>query len=142
MNMNQYHLDFHHIGLAVSSPEKALVFLRGLGYTPGKVILDEIQNVQLLLCSHPHMPDIEVIFRTTTRGPVDFILQDKEEMLYHVCYVTPSLKSTLQSFKNHGLTVRTLSKPKPAKMFDNNNISFYHIPGIGVIEILETSPGI
>lgn len=136
-DMNKYNLDFHHIGLAVSSPDKALEFLRGLGYTSEEIILDEIQNVQLVLCSHPEMPNIEIIFRTKTRGPVDFILKDKSELMYHICYETESLEKTLKAFKKDGLSIRTLSKPKPAKLFQNHNISFYHVSGIGVIELLE-----
>ncbi len=138
--MHKYDLIFHHMGLAVSSPVKALLFLHGMGYKSGETILDTIQNVQLIMCSHAQMPDIELIFKTQTRGPVDFILKDRTELIYHFCYETDSLEETLHAFQKDGLVVRTLSKPKPAVLFGGRKVSFYHITGLGIIEILEKNP--
>lgn len=136
--MQKYHLSFHHLGLAVSLPDKAVQFLEGIGYTPGETVLDPVQNVRLIMCTHPAMPDIEVIFRTDTRGPVDFILKDRTELIYHFCYETDSVQQVLDAMKQDGLVIRVLSKPKPAVLFGGRNVSFYHVSGIGIIEIIET----
>ena len=59
---NSFGLTFHHLGLAVRTPEKALLFLSGLGYTNGPKIYDEYQEVNLIFCDHHDMPDVEIIY--------------------------------------------------------------------------------
>jgi methylmalonyl-CoA/ethylmalonyl-CoA epimerase len=50
MDPERYALQFHHLGLAVRAPERALRFLRGLGYVTGPACYDPLQRVNLLLC--------------------------------------------------------------------------------------------
>jgi len=135
--MLNYGLKFHHLGLAVKSPDKALLFLKGLGYIPGDIILDELQKVNLIFCSHPSMPNIEIIFSTNLLGPLNVILKNTTEMLYHICYETQSVERTLEYIKNDRIKIKKISPPKPAILFLNQNVSFYYISGFGIIEILE-----
>jgi len=118
-------------------PDKALLFLKGIGYIPGETILDELQKVNLIFCCHPVMPNIEIIFRTDLKGPLDVILKNATELLYHTCFETQSLEKTLEDFKKDGLKIKKISKPKPAILFRNQKVSFYYISGFGIIEILE-----
>ena len=59
-------------------------------------------------------------------------------MLYHLCYQTQDLSSVLEHFKEAGIRHRCISPRKPAILFDYRFVSFYHLPGFGIIEILET----
>ena len=135
--MINYGLEFHHIGLAAKMPDKALLFLKGMGYVPGDTVLDELQNVNLIFCSHPVMPSIEIIFSTDTKGPLEAILKNSTEMIYHICFETQSLEKTLEEIKNDGIKMKMISAPKPAILFRNQKVSFYYILGFGIVEILE-----
>ena len=78
--MNRFGLSFHHFGLAVSKPEKAINFLQNMGYKIGEQVFDELQNVNLIMCSGNEMPDVELIFPADTKGPLDKMLTDRNEM--------------------------------------------------------------
>jgi len=54
--MNRLGLLFHHLGLAVKTPEIAERFLAGLGYSVEPRIYDPLQNVWLGMSRHPNMP--------------------------------------------------------------------------------------
>jgi len=135
--MNKYELTFHHLGLAVKHPEKAISLLEGLGYDIGPTVKDNLQNVNLVLCTSQSMPSIEVISETETAGPLASILSLKSSMIYHVCYETESLANSLDAIKRDNHRVIPISQPKPAVLFSGRHVSFYHIDGFGMIEILE-----
>jgi hypothetical protein len=52
--MNRLGLLFHHLGLAVKTPEIAERFLAGLGYSVEPRIYDPLQNVWLGMSRHPN----------------------------------------------------------------------------------------
>jgi hypothetical protein len=134
-------LKFHHLGLAVKYPQKATAFLRDLGYEIGDEVYDELQNVNLMMCCSATMPDIEVIYPSTTAGPLDALLRDHSEIIYHLCYCTVDLRNTLKLIReNH--RVITISSPKPAILFQGLEVSFYKVQGFGVIEVIESPLGI
>jgi len=136
--MSQVDLTFHHLGLAVHQPEKALAFLRGLGYQCGHVVRDERQNVHLIMCTHPDAPDVEIVFPTETPGPLAGILKDGREMIYHTCYQTSNLAAALQQLEAEVGRALCVSPAKPANLFQNEPVSFYYLEGVGLVEILES----
>ena len=135
--MNTYNLTFHHLGLAVASPHKAKGFLQGLGYQIGEECYDELQQVNLIMCNHQEMPDVEIIFPGQTPGPIDRILALRDAGIYHMCYTTPSLAITLADIKQAGNRLLCISPPTPAVLFGGQRVSFYMVTGFGLIEILE-----
>ncbi len=134
--MDKYGLKFHHLGLATRKCDKAVKFLKGLGYSVSESILDSIQNVNLIMCIHPSMPDIEIISPAQTSGHLDILLKDYSEQLYHICYTSKNLSVSLEKIKA-GNRVITVSERKPAVLFSNKFVSFYLVAGFGIIEILE-----
>ncbi len=128
---------FHHLGLAVREPERASRFLRGLGYQVGDVVHDPLQQVQLIWCERPDMPAVELIFPSDGPGPLDAILSERSEMIYHLCYESEGALASVEAIKQSGQRVVCVSPPKPAILFGGRPVSFYVIRGFGLIEILE-----
>jgi methylmalonyl-CoA/ethylmalonyl-CoA epimerase len=137
--MDQYGLVFDHLGLAVKRPEKAIRFLEGLGYAIGEPIHDPLQHVNLIWCSSPAMPAIELVYLTDARtdSPIANILNDRNEMIYHQCYRSADTPGSIKSMKDHAIRVICVSKGKPAILFGDKIVSFYMVDGFGLIEIIE-----
>jgi catechol 2,3-dioxygenase-like lactoylglutathione lyase family enzyme len=137
-SMNEFGLRFHHLGLAVRRPDEARSILGGLGYRLGAPLFDPEQNVNLFMCRHDAMPDIEVIYPGEGKGPVDrLVARHADGIVYHLCYVTDDLGATLRRFAETGLRAQCVSPPKPAVLFGGSTVSFYMVIGIGLIEIVE-----
>jgi methylmalonyl-CoA/ethylmalonyl-CoA epimerase len=135
--MENFGLAFDHFGLATRNPDKAVAFLKGLGYRPGETIHDALQNVNLISCQSAQMPAVEVIFPTDEPGPLTAILADHGESFYHLCYRSRDLEATLGAMKSAGHRVIQVAAPQPAILFDNKRASFYLVGGFGLIEIIE-----
>jgi hypothetical protein len=135
--MNKIDLQFHHLGLAVRNPEKAIQMLSILEYQIGEKVFDPLQKVNLIFCKAKIQPDIEIIFPETSPSPIDKILNTNNELIYHLCYKTRDLQRTLAHLKSIGLRIFPLVKSKPAILFNNQHVSFYQVAGFGMIEILE-----
>jgi methylmalonyl-CoA/ethylmalonyl-CoA epimerase len=132
-----HYLEFHHFGLAVRKEDAALKFLSATGYTHGTRIYDPEQNANVRLCVSPIMPDVELVTPGIGPGPLDSILKRGPEMIYHLCYQTSDLNGVLESFKVKEIRHLCVSPRKPAILFNNRFVSFYHLPGFGLIELLE-----
>ena len=137
--MPELGLEFHHLGLAVRTPDAARRFLAALGYRLGEALFDPEQNVVLALCTHPHMPDVEIIHPGDGgKSPVDRLAARHESgIVYHVCYTSADLAGSLAAMEREGLRVLCVSAPRPAVLFGGRNVSFYMVDGMGLIEILE-----
>jgi len=132
------HLVFHHLGLAVRRPQEAMTFLSALGYRMGETVLDPGQNVQLMMCTHETEPEVEIIWPSDTKGPIDNVTQHHPSgIVYHVCYVTGDLAAALAGLEEAGLRAVCISPPQPAPLFGGRKVSFYNVVGIGLMEILE-----
>ena len=132
----QKHLRFHHYGLAIQKFENAKNFHQNLGYTIGEVVFDTLQNVELLLCTSEIFPNVELVKPVNGKNPINNFLKKNNEIIYHVCYEVDLKKISLDQLfsKNRYICV---SKPKPAVLFNNRNVSFYYLNNVGLIEILE-----
>lgn len=131
-------LSFHHHGLAVKKDEKALTMLGLLGYTIGENIYDPLQNVHVRLCTSPAHPAVEIVTPGPDgKSPIDTLISKYDELIYHVCYETDDLEETLTTLEDAGLRCLCISERKPAILFGGRHVSFYKIPGWGIIELLE-----
>jgi hypothetical protein len=131
-------LAFHHLGLAVASPEDAFRYLASLGYTAGNSVFDPIQRVNLAMRHHSLMPDVEVIWPGDGPSPIDKLIKRTGSMIYHLCYACPNAESALDALAASGVEIIPVSPPAPAVLFGGKKVSFHHISGFGLIEILET----
>lgn len=140
LKMEHYGLIFDHLGLAVKSPEKTVRFLRGLGYNIDDEVHDPLQKVNLLWCSSSHMPAVELVYSANTgdnNSPIDNILRNSSEIIYHQCYRSVDTGASIQAIKNDGIRVLCVSRMKSAILFGNKMVSFHMIAGFGLIEIIE-----
>ena len=137
--MNRFGLTFHHLGLAVKTPDAAVALLAGLGYDAGDAIFDPLQNVFLLMCTHPTMPSIEIIYPAKGPGPLDKLLvRHKDGLVYHLCYTTQNLDKSLEALgSENGMRVICVSPPKAAVLFGGKEVSFYVVADVGLIEIID-----
>ncbi len=129
---------FHHLGLAVASPEEAFRYLALLGYTAGNQVFDPLQRVNLAMRHHAKMPDVEVIWPGDGPSPIDKLIKRTGSMIYHVCYTCSNVEAALDVFAAAGVEVVTVSPPAPAVLFGGQEVSFHHVSGFGLIEILQT----
>lgn len=130
---------FHHLGLAVRQPQKAAQYLRSLGYNIGSVVRDDLQNVHLMLCHCARMPAVEIVYPTETRGPLDRILSDGKEGVYHLCYEVPTIENAIRALENSGVRAVCVAPAKPAILFGNRSVAFFFVVGFGLIELLEST---
>ncbi|MDB4627218.1 VOC family protein [bacterium] len=128
---------FHHFGLAVRDPEAALHQLSAFGYTGHPPVYDELQKVHLILCRSEVMPDVEIIYAGDESGPLDSILKHGETQIYHTCYEVDDLEETLAGWEDRKVKFRCVAPPKPAVLFGGRKVSFYYLPGFGLVELLE-----
>lgn len=136
--MGCFGLKFHHLGLAVRSPELARSFIEGQGYHIGDTVFDFRQNVNLILCEHENEPPIEIIYPADAKGPLEGLLGRHENgIIYHACYISDDLGKTLASLEEAQLRPVCVSSPKPAVLFGGAKVSFYNVIGMGLIEIIE-----
>jgi hypothetical protein len=138
VDSNLFRLQFHHFGLAVRQPQRAIIFLTDLSYQIGQVTYDNLQNVNLVMCKHLSMPDVELIYPANSPGPLDTWLRDHTQIIYHICYTCEDLDWTLAQLRERH-RILTISPPKPAILFDSQKVSFYQIQGFGIVEILENT---
>jgi methylmalonyl-CoA/ethylmalonyl-CoA epimerase len=138
VNLVNSYLKFHHLGLAVRRPDPAMSFARALGYKIGEPVFDPEQNVHLAMCDHKSEPALELIWPGNLKGPIDALVKRHASgIIYHACYATENLAAALVAFEEYGVTPICVSPPKPAILFNGRGVSFYNIPGIGLVEILE-----
>lgn len=135
--MTNYGLQFHHFGLAVRNVAQALKVLQGMGYVCGEQIHDPLQNVMLIWCEHQRMPAVELVSAFTDGGPLDKILNDNPQLIYHICYSSFDILASIAAIKDDAIRVLPVSSPKPAVLFNGKQVGFYQIKGFGLIEIVE-----
>src|SRR4051812_26034129 len=95
-NQKILNLTFHHLGLAVASPEPARQFLGALGYQGSPAIYDPLQQVHLAMYRHASMPDVEVIWAEANKSsPLDNMLKKRDGLVYHICYSSDNAEQAL-----------------------------------------------
>lgn len=127
---------FHHIGVAVKSFDKSIIYYKNLGYECSDIVIDEIQNVALVYCKSGTLPNIELVKPVNENSPVYSILKKNDTQIYHQCYQTKDLLKALKYLQREN-KLFCISRPKAAILFNNKKVSFYQIPNVGLIEILE-----
>jgi len=135
---NKYGLTFHHLGLAVRTPDIAAKFLSNLGYRIGTAIYDPIQNVHVALCEHAVMPAVEIICPGPGKTPIDrYLQQHKEGLVYHVCFAAKDLAESITALKqDRAIEAIFWAEPQEAVLFRGRKIVFCIVKDVGLIELL------
>ena len=110
-----------------------------LGYDIGSVVYDAEQNVNLIMCTAANMPDVEIVLPGTGPGPIDNIVQRQDGQIYHMCYTTANAAESIAAIEAAGNRAICVAPQEPAILFDGKLVSFYMIPGVGVIELIESA---
>lgn len=129
-------IKFHHYGLAVSDFTNALKFHNNLGFTCGEPIIDELQKVELIMCVSDDFPSVELVKPINEKSPIINFLKKNSEIIYHVCYEVEDPKADVEKLFSNNRAI-CVSKPKPAILFNNRNVSFYYMKDVGLVEVLE-----
>ena len=137
--MRQFDLTFHHFGFATRDPAASLKAFEGLGYSLVGSEHDPLQGVDLWLCQHADMPNVELVAPSGEGGPLDNVLARAAERIYHLCYESSDVKQSLAGLRESGYKIVCVSPPKPAVLFGGRHVSFYWVKGLGLIELLERS---
>lgn len=135
--MNSFGLEFHHLGLAVKTPGRALAMLAALGYRKGRDAYDPLQRVNLAMFHHAEMPDVEVIWPGEGPSPIDNIVRKSDGRVYHLCYAAADPERTIKAMEAEGLEIVQVAAPEPAVLFDGRPVSFYSVVGFGLIELID-----
>jgi catechol 2,3-dioxygenase-like lactoylglutathione lyase family enzyme len=133
-------LDFDHLGLAVRDPETSRRTLRALGYEIGHTVFDEHQCSYVQLCTSDHLPAVEIVYSDHPDSPLNAVLSDRDEGVYHVCYRTPSIAAAVEAIRGTGQRVMCVREASSAPLFDGRLVAFYYVRGLGLVELLEDSP--
>jgi hypothetical protein len=139
--VNRFGLAFHHVGLAVRLSEPAFIYLGALGYRIGRAVFDPLQRVNLSMCSHCEMPDVEVIWPGDGPSPVDNLIKRRGSAVYHLCYHSLDPEGAVAAMEAAGLRVLQISPPQPAILFGGLAVSFHAVADLGLIEIIHGDPG-
>lgn len=135
-----FSFNFHHVGLLTAVPEKAIINLALFGYSPTKSLFDPEQDVSLTMCeSDQDAPRIELVTPANTNISLSRLLRRKDDYGYHTCFAVSSIGAAIQQIEAAGAGyVREVVPPKPAALFGGALVAFYLLPGIGLIELLES----
>jgi Glyoxalase/Bleomycin resistance protein/Dioxygenase superfamily len=130
-------LEFHHFGLAARDPEPSRKMLRTLGYEVGEPVFDGNQHSYVQMCRSERLPDVEIIYSDDPQSPLNTILKNQEESVYHICYRTRSIEEAVRDIRQSGQRVMPVAAACPAPLFGNRPVAFYYVRGLGLVEFLE-----
>ncbi len=116
---------FHHLGIAVRSISEACPEL--------EQVEDPIQGVAVAFAQIDGL-SIELVQPATVGSPVDANLR-KGVKLIHICMEVPALDAAVTECRQHGF--HRISKPVPARAFDQRRIVWVFSKTYGLFELLE-----
>lgn len=117
--------EFHHVGLAVNSIDKAYEGLEKFEDNRQKVTVSFIDLNNLI---------IELIEPLGDESPVKHILE-KNQKLYHACYAVPDIEHAIKISRENGF--HCIAPPVPATAFDNKKIAWVYSKVFGLFELVE-----
>ena len=130
-------LKFHHFGLALRSLNEAKLFYSKIGYKVSKKYTDNLQKVNLMLCTSNKMPTIELISPINKSSPISTYLNKLNEVFYHSCFEVKNLNS-IEILKKK-FNAKCVSQRKESILFKGKLVSFYYLKNIGLLEIIENN---
>ena len=124
-------MKFHHIGIVcndINSEIKKLKKIHSISKV-SDIIFDENQKVNICMITLSSGFNIELVSGNTVKKFVKSIATP-----YHICYTCSHIEDEIKRMLSNGGVL--VSKPKPAKLFDNRKVAFLFV-SYGLIELLE-----
>jgi hypothetical protein len=137
---NRFGLNFHHLGLAVREPHDAFRYLESLGYAISPTVPDPLQRVNLAFCSHPAMPDVELVWPGKEPSPIDAMVKQRSGLVYHLCYTADDPDEAVAAIEEAGLNIVAAGPAKAAVLFGGREVAFFYVENVGLIEIIRGNP--
>jgi methylmalonyl-CoA/ethylmalonyl-CoA epimerase len=128
-------MEFHHIGLATDNINKSVLTFEKMGFTSGKVIFDNLQQVNICFLKKNGHPDIELIEPISEKSPVRNILEKVGTTPYHLCYTTDDILQEINILKQNNFLL--IVKPVEAIAFGLKKICFCYNKYFGLLELVE-----
>lgn len=128
-------LALHHFGCVVRDLARAAQFYARLGYQCSAPVQDPGQQAELVLCSAPGRPTLELVRPLDPAAPVAAVLKRENETLYHTCYEVEDLETALAALRTTH-RVLLIRAPLPAPLFGGRAVAFYYVAGVGLCEFL------
>lgn len=127
--------EFHHIGFAVSSIEKASPFYLLAGYAVSEIVIEPVQKVKVAYARKDGFPTIELLEPLDETSPVKGILKKNGNTPYHICYAVDNLAETIKEAREEGFM--PLGKAVPGHGLDDALMVFLYNRNVGLIQIME-----
>ena len=124
-----------HIGVAVRQLDPAIHSLLEQGYTLVARAHDPIQRSELAMLSKPDHVRVELVRALDDRSPT---ARMPDQTPYHLCLRVVSIQDTIASWSRVGIDASAASEAAPAVLFDQRLVQFFVVPGVGLIELVES----
>lgn len=126
---------FHHIGVAVSSVEKATEMYHKLGYEVSESIIEPTQKVIVRYATKVNSPIIELLEPLNESSPITSVIKRSGSGPYHVCYAVNDITEAVVEMKKQGFM--PLSRPVPGNGLDGALTVFLYNKTVGLIQLAE-----
>ena len=130
--------NFHHIGVAVNSIEKARLFYEKGGYVVSDTIIESNQKVKVAYANKEDQPTIELLEPLDDKSPVNNILKKNGCTPYHLCFEVENLEEAVKEAKSLGYF--PLSQPVPGHGLNDALMVFIYNKNVGLVQIMEKNP--
>lgn len=127
---------FHHIGIAVSSIEKAKPFYLSAGYSVSETVIEPVQKVRVAYARRDGFPTMELLEPLDETAPVCKILAKNGNTPYHCCYEVMDIKETIAEARKEGFL--PLGRPVPGHGLDDALMIFLYNKDVGLVQVMET----
>ena len=126
----------HHYGFLTKSIDKSLNYFEQLGYKKiSDIINDNDRGVDLLFIESENGQLIELVSPNVEDSVVSKIIKTNINSVYHICYITKSIESCINTLINKSFIL--VDTPKPAIAFNGKKVAFLMSKYTGIIELLE-----
>jgi len=125
----------HHFGFLTRNIEKSINEFNLLGFVELKRIIDTERKVAISLIKSESNEIFELIEPISGNSIVSNIIEKYNNSIYHVCYLTKDINSTIELLKQNGYIL--INPPKNAILFDNKKVAFMYSKYAGMIELIE-----
>jgi methylmalonyl-CoA/ethylmalonyl-CoA epimerase len=127
--------EFHHLGLATKSLERAAKTLQAMGYETGGPVYVPAQDVTVCFASRPGHPTIEIIEPGSEKSPVRNILDKGGSGPYHLCYRVPDLSAACTWLEANRF--QAIGPAFISNALDDQRTCFFYHNNLGLVEITE-----
>ena len=130
-------MKFNHIGIFLPNIKSGEIFFKKIIKIKkkSKIFYDENLGVKVRFLYDSSGICYEILAPLGKNSPVLKVLEKKNNILNHIAYEAKDFEKTVNYFRK--INCAPLTRPKPAKAFNNKKIIFFLSPLNFIIEIIE-----